>query len=1151
MVGESFTSPSSHSAADSERNISSLANPDVNPLANNVLPHIRDAVVGIFERVGTISAKDACSFASSCNFLNQTFKEPSVMRVINLSAFVKRPIVIQSYPTFFESAINSGNPTALYLRGMSRITAANDIEGSLRVGYVRPCIVADLRYGLGFQVKINPGSATDRVFGWRATIEHMIFIGEQNRLRRTDNDDPVAVSVATTPTIFRRQAMIRFPDRLFALGNEPANKKVNTYFQLPYLDTISHALEEDHMEKLSLSQFGKLIEAGNKISSSVRFLHFILSRQLVTKKKELWCLFAGQRIHFSIREFAITTGLDCSNLPPPKKLKEDKVNEYTIELFGAERNATPGWIETTLAGRPYKDKATRFKLACLLLIDGIVCPTSKNAKISAEHIMLVQDVDKFLEYPWGRKSFDLTIHSIKIRIATKLYLCQPTCAFQGFLHGLQMVVLECAPSILKKNVKGKSTKHTLRDDDDEEEFPSIRTGSMKPINISMPHVKSLDNNQKVAVTAILPNDEHLLDDTDLEFDDDVSDETVANLLAAINEGHKFSRKTWNGGEKASLHQNQPKAPASSSRNTSSDVDLDPAASSILEKVERDNALVSSSEESKSSDSSKDDDGDDGTKSKDPSSPSTESDDGEDSNVGDVVEIDDGDDHEDRREADAEGSGDAGDVGSQMPVDVDDVQDDATLASNQIASVLSDLSEKVQVNVEASRTQPVSSPLPHVNLELSEIIPMVSENESGSVSTRQMENDGANDQTGAEKDVPPVVTNNQTGAVQDVPPVDTNDQTGAEQNVPPVETNDQTGAEKEVPPESQVLGEDVTNAQKEIDIPAGVDPPVWSLGLTQEEKNMAQTSQKGAEEQGAIRKSKRLPVPSSQMTDFIVPRPKHANKTEKSVDLLHLFSTPNFEQVILLQNRMKDTRNFPSWDGIVLFVNILKEIVDLKFPISVMSIDSIIRLFRHQLAELNDVRCTYDFVEYTFLHGIVEILPQFTNPPKRKLVSLPPGSAAYVKARRSWYTQVARIYCPYQVDDQYWVGLCIDFESHKIMVLNAYATLKEMKLKTSVAPLAQSLPHFIKRVAYNTEMKADDITAFTIKNFKPMFQTSALGYLGVLALMSIQLHAANMPLDYAVGDDVVRDASLKFAYDLLCLIEPPSLADVVIRKDPAA
>ncbi|XP_024010294.1 uncharacterized protein LOC112085321 [Eutrema salsugineum] len=375
-------------------------------------------------------------------------------------------------------------------------------------------------------------------------------------------------------------------DRLFALGNEPENKKVNTYFQLNYIDTITCALEEDHLEKLSSSQFGKIIETGNKIASSVRFLHFMLSRQLVTtKKKELWCLFAGHPIRFSIREFAIATGLDCSKLPPQRELNERKLSKQTKKLFGSSANANPGWIASTLAGRPYKDKETRFKLACLLLIDGVLCPTSRNARISGEHILMVKDVDNFLEYPWGRKSFDLTMDCIRSKTETPSNFLQPTCAFQGFLNALQMVILECAPIILVKDVKGKG-KSVGDDEDEEDESPLIRPGGAKPVNISMPHVKHLDKDVKVKVKAILPDDENLLAETDLEIDDDVSDERVDNLLAAISRGHKFTKKSWNGGQKASLHKNQEKTQASSSRSTPCEGPLkDSDASAILDKLD--------------------------------------------------------------------------------------------------------------------------------------------------------------------------------------------------------------------------------------------------------------------------------------------------------------------------------------------------------------------------------------------------------------------------------------------------------------------------------------------------------------------------------------------------------------------------------------
>ncbi|XP_024014495.1 uncharacterized protein LOC112088446 [Eutrema salsugineum] len=291
--------------------------------------------------------------------------------------------------------------------------------------------------------------------------------------------------------------MSPFPKRFFKFGYEPPNKKVNTYFQLNYLDAITFALEDDQIDKLMDSQFGKLFQAGNKIASSVRFLHFLLSRQLVTsKKKEIWCLFSGQPIRFSMREFAIATGLDCSTLPSTSEGDDDEIKSYTKQLFGSEKNATPLWIANTLLGRPYKEKDIRFKLACLLLVDGIVCPTSKNTKINGDHILMVRDVDEFLSYPWGRKSFDITMESIKTRTATLSNLCQPTCAIQGFLHALQMVVLACVPNLLSKNVKGK--KPSLADDDeDDDDFPLLRPGAQKPITLQMNHVRMVDKDDKV------------------------------------------------------------------------------------------------------------------------------------------------------------------------------------------------------------------------------------------------------------------------------------------------------------------------------------------------------------------------------------------------------------------------------------------------------------------------------------------------------------------------------------------------------------------------------------------------------------------------------------------------------------------------------
>ncbi|XP_024010304.1 uncharacterized protein LOC112085330 [Eutrema salsugineum] len=398
-------------------------------------------------------------------------------------------------------------------------------------------------------------------------------------------------------------------------------------------------------------------------------------------------------------------------------------------------------------------------------------------------------------------------------------------------------------------------------------------------------------------------------------------------------------------------------------------------------------------------------------------------------------------------------------------------DQATIAHNQIASVLSDLAKDPYEAYTTVPSTAVNSGIPFMDQFFVEDDQIRDVNPSPAKSEKTLEDRA--------------IVNEHLKAVEE-PPI-------------PAQTS------SELPQQGKVT--DVVKPVTNSEIPEGVEPPVWSLGLTQEEKNMVEANKIPSEEPQPVRKSKRVAQPSTTMSDYVVPRPKRSKKNDNLVDLSHFFAPPTPEQLTFLQTRMEESR--------------------------------VIRLFWHQLSEINDTHSKVDFVEYAFIHQIEELYPKFINPPKKKPVTLPTGALEYVKSRRSWYTQIGRIYCPYEVDCKYWVGLCIDFESHEIFVLNPYETFKEMKLKTSVSPLAQCLPHFIRKVAYNTEMKSDTLIPFTIKVVKPMFQTLNLGLLGLMTLMSLQLHSSNISLDMAIGDDVVRDAALKFAYDLLCLIEPSS------------
>ncbi|EFH50862.1 hypothetical protein ARALYDRAFT_911282 [Arabidopsis lyrata subsp. lyrata] len=85
-------------------------------------------------------------------------------------------------------------------------------------------------------------------------------------------------------------------------------------------------------------------------------------------------------------------------------------------------------------------------------------------KIQEETAEVLRDVDKFLNHPWGRISFDMTMSCIKSREASGL--AQTSFAVQGFVHALQLVLLEDVLDIEKSMPVDTPV---FVDDDSEEE----------------------------------------------------------------------------------------------------------------------------------------------------------------------------------------------------------------------------------------------------------------------------------------------------------------------------------------------------------------------------------------------------------------------------------------------------------------------------------------------------------------------------------------------------------------------------------------------------------------------------------------------------------------------------------------------------------
>lgn len=111
------------------------------------------------------------------------------------------------------------------------------------------------------------------------------------------------------------------------------------------------------------------------------FGQFIIVRLLkVNKKYEIWFLFAGRPIRFSLREFAIVTGLNCDKLPTVSRKKRKNplnVKLYWNELFRSLKAVSIELAVDMLKRRKVKYRDTRLKIDCLAITSFVFLPSSQ------------------------------------------------------------------------------------------------------------------------------------------------------------------------------------------------------------------------------------------------------------------------------------------------------------------------------------------------------------------------------------------------------------------------------------------------------------------------------------------------------------------------------------------------------------------------------------------------------------------------------------------------------------------------------------------------------------------------------------------------------------------------------------------------------
>ncbi|KAK0578893.1 hypothetical protein LWI29_017900 [Acer saccharum] len=142
----------------------------------------------------------------------------------------------------------------------------------------------------------------------------------------------------------------------------------------------------------------------NDLTFSEQLVHNLLLRQIQSPvKSEMWFAVGGKTLRFSIQEFCLITGLECGLGPPVlSKEKGDGSGSFRSSMLNGEVRFNNKTLEAM------------FKAASLLyFLETVLFGKDQKVHIGAHHVELLEDLETFNKYPWGRKCYETTLNSLK------------------------------------------------------------------------------------------------------------------------------------------------------------------------------------------------------------------------------------------------------------------------------------------------------------------------------------------------------------------------------------------------------------------------------------------------------------------------------------------------------------------------------------------------------------------------------------------------------------------------------------------------------------------------------------------------------------------------------------------------------------------
>ncbi|CAF1920435.1 unnamed protein product [Brassica napus] len=231
---------------------------------------------------------------------------------------------------------------------------------------------------------------------------------------------------------------------------------------------------------------------------------------------------------------------------------KEKDYAYWDKLYDGRRDITIPDVVKMVTEDLTISRSRRLKLCLIIIVDGVLITSTQPARPTLKHVKRVESLKNFLAFQWGRESFYWTVSGM-IQPKRIMGVCndptgefftklrQKTKKMTGLPLALQLVAYECIPQLLAR-LGGNDDQKII----DCESLPQHTGLNLVDILDAEHHHEVTFCNCSYPMMEIEPDK---LDGWG-EWDDVIDDRRVKYMVRLIEDGHKFKKSMWRGGDAA-------------------------------------------------------------------------------------------------------------------------------------------------------------------------------------------------------------------------------------------------------------------------------------------------------------------------------------------------------------------------------------------------------------------------------------------------------------------------------------------------------------------------------------------------------------------------------------------------------------------------